>query len=183
MHCHGSVKEDPVRKLSGFAIATIATIVGIWLAAPAGAAPASLHVMPSSVAAGSSVQVSGTCEANTVGFAISHAFLHDATHDFAGVGAVQFKTNAAGAFSATAQVPSSIAPGSYDVTGRCGGGNLGISVTLTVTAASGPPTAVPAGSGGLAAPSHARPPWVLAGIGAALLLVGGVGLARRRATR
>ena len=130
---------------------TIALIPAIWLAAPAGAAPSpSLHVTPSTVAAGGSVQVSGTCEPNTSGFAISPAFLHDATHDFAGVGAASFTTDAAGSFTVTAQIPASITPGSYDVTGRCGGGNLGISVPLTVTAAGGgAPTAVPAGTGGL----------------------------------
>lgn len=39
-------------------------------------------------------------------------------------------------------------PGSYDVTARRGGRNLGNTVALTVTAAFGPPTEVPAESGG-----------------------------------
>jgi hypothetical protein len=165
---------------------TIAVVPAIWLAAPAGAAPsASLHVTPATVAAGGSVQVNGTCEPNTSGFAISHAFLHDASHDFAGVGAANFTTNAAGNFTVTAEVPASITPGSYDVTGRCGGGNLGISVTLTVTAA-GAPTAVPAGTGGLAATTSAgaeHRQQLLIGLGVVLLLAGGLGVARlRRAT-
>jgi hypothetical protein len=164
-------------------ILTIALIPGLWLAVPAGAAPpATLHVTPTTVPAGGSVQVSGTCESNTDGFAISHAFLHDATHDFAGVGAAPFTTDAAGAFSVTATIPSSTAAGSYNVTARCGGGNLGIAVTLTVTAASGPPTAVPAGSGGRAAttgPGTERRQVLLAGLGGALLLACCAGLARR----
>jgi hypothetical protein len=158
-------------------------VPAMWLAAPVGAAPAtSLHVSPTSAPAGGSVQVSGTCEATTSGFALSHAFLHDATHDFAGVGAAPFQTDAAGSFSVTAAIPTSIAPGSYDVTARCGGGNLGLTATLTVTA-SGAPTAVPAGSGGLAATSSSdgnRLPIALAVIGGALVVAGGLGMARRR---
>jgi hypothetical protein len=155
----------------------------MWFAAPVGAAPAtSLHVSPTSQAAGGSVQVSGTCEANTSGFALSQAFLHDATHDFAGVGAAPFQTDAAGSFSVTAAIPANIAAGSYDVTARCGGGNLGLTATLIVTAASGAPTGVPAGSGGLAAtskPDRHQLPIVLAVIGGALLVVGALGMARR----
>lgn len=161
----------------------VVLIPAMWFAAPASAAAPSLQVSPTSVAAGGSVQVSGTCEANTSGFALSHAFLHDATHDFAGVGAAPFQTDAAGSFSVAAAVPADIAPGSYDVTARCGGGNLGITATLTVTAASGVPTGVPAGSGGLATSgsSHEhRVPITLAVIGGALVVVGGLGMARRR---
>ncbi len=168
-------------------ILSIALFAGLCLATPAGAAaPATLHVTPSSVPAGGSVQVTGSCESNTQGFAISHAFLHDATHEFAGVGAVPFTTDAAGAFSVTAKIPSSTAPGSYDVTARCGGGNLGITVRVTVTAASGTPTAVPAGSGGQAAstsPGSEHGQLLLAGLGAMLLLTGCAGLAWRHARR
>lgn len=164
-------------------VLAIALLCGAWMATPADAAPAMLQVTPNSVAAGGSVEVSGTCEAGTTGFAISHAFLHDASHEFAGVGAAPFSTDSAGKFAVTAQIPSDTSPGSYTVTGRCGGGNMGVSATLTVTAASGPPVAVPAGSGGQAAPSQSRTPWILAGIGAVLLLVGGTGLARRRTAR
>ena len=169
-------------------VLTIALIPAIWLAAPAGAAPSqSLHVTPSTVVAGGSVQVSGTCEPNTSGFAISRAFLHDATHDFAGVGAASFSTDAAGRFTVTALVPVSITPGAYDVSVRCGGGILGISVTLTVTGSGGLPTAVPAGTGGLAATTTAstahRQPQLLVGLGVTLLVVGGLGIARLRRGR
>src|SRR6266516_2088948 len=149
------MSKSPLRT----SVRTIAPLVGvcaaILAASPAADAATELHVRPSTVAAGQSVQVSGSCEANTTGFALSTAFLHDASHDFAGVGAVSFSTNATGAFSAEASIPATISPGTYPVTARCGGGNLGISVTLTVTpaGAGGVPTAVPAGSGGLAATS------------------------------
>lgn len=168
-----------MRRLLALATAVIPLL---WLAAPATAAAATLHVTPHTVPAGGSVQVSGTCESHTTGFAISPAFVHDASHDFAGVGAVPFTTNAGGAFSVTAQVAAATAPGTYSVTARCGGGNLGISASLTVTAAV--PTAVPAGSGGLAATDRAsRSQSLLLGGAGLLLLVGGGALLQGRRRR
>jgi hypothetical protein len=178
-----------MRKVLGLAIATVAAF---WMVAPAVAASASIQVSPASQQAGGSVHVSGTCEANTSGFALSHAFLHDSTHDFAGVGAAPFTTNATGSFAVTAQIPSSIPAGTYTVSARCGGGNIGVTANLVVTAASTtpshattPPTQVPAGSGGLAAtsatPSASELELIAAGI--ALVVLGGVGVARQRATR
>ncbi|HEV7148255.1 MAG TPA: hypothetical protein VGN48_14785 [Pedococcus sp.] len=179
-----------MRKFVGLAIATVAAF---WMVAPAVAAPsASIQVSPTSQQAGGSVRVSGTCEANTSGFALSHAFLHDATHDFAGVGAAPFTTNATGAFAVTASIPASIPAGTYTVSARCGGGNIGVTATLVVTAASTPPTQattpptqVPAGNGGLAATSQtpSTSELALGAAGMALVLLGGVGLARQRARR
>ena len=169
-------------------VLAIAAVPVLFFAAPAAAAAPTLAVHPGSVSAGGSVQVTGSCEANTTGYAISHAFLHDASHDFAGVGAVPFNTNAAGQFTVTGQVPSSIAAGSYSITARCGGGNLPVTATLTVTAAasdpaSAPPTAVPAGSGGLAATGGSGVPGQLELLGGAGLLAGaGLLLAARRRT-
>ena len=93
------------------------------------------------------MEVSETCDPNSEGFAISTAFLHDATHDFAGVGAATFAYRTwAGHFSVPAQVPANIMPDQYSASARCGGGNLGIAATLTVIPSrSGRPTAVPAG--------------------------------------
>src|SRR3954466_9653679 len=121
-----------MRILARAALATCAAALGLasWLPA---AEAAALAVAPSSVAAGGSVTVTGNCEPNTSGTAISPAFLHDAPHDFAGVGAVTFTTDAAGNFSAAAQIPASRTPGSYKVTARCGGGNLGLEAPLAVT--------------------------------------------------
>jgi hypothetical protein len=172
-----------MRRLLALAIAVTPML---WLAAPAAAAAPTLHVNPHTVAAGGTVQVSGTCEAHTTGFAISPAFVNDASHSFAGVGAAPFNTNAGGAFSVTAQVAPGTAPGSYSVTARCGGGNLGILVPLTVTAAGDPgltsaPTAVPAGSGGLAADDGTpKSELLLLGGAGLLLLVGGGALLRVR---
>lgn len=163
---------------------SIVLLPALWLAAPSAArSSVTLTVTPTRAPAGSSVQVSGTCEAHTGGYVLSHAFLHDAAHDFAGVGAVAFQTDASGNFAVTAQVPASITPGRYDVTGRCGGGNLGITAQLRVTAASGAPTAVAAGSGGRAATTSAHTEaeqLLLAGTGVVLLAASGLGLGRRR---
>ena len=118
--------------LASSVVPVISLVPVLLLAGPANAAASSLHVTPRTVAAGGTVQVSGTCESHTTGFAISPAFVHDAGHDFAGVGAVGFSTNAGGAFSVTAQVAAGTVPGIYSVTARCGGGNLGVLVHLTV---------------------------------------------------
>lgn len=167
-------------------VLAVATIAAFWMVAPAQAAPAaSLHVSPATQQAGGSVRVSGTCEANTSGFALSPAFLHDSTHDFAGVGAVAFTTDSTGSFSATATIPASRMPGSYTVSARCGGGNIGVTATLVVTSASAVPTRVPAGSGGLAATGSgwSTSQLELAGVGALLVLLGGIGLALQRTRR
>ena len=111
---------------------------GALLLTATAASAASLTVDHSTVAAGGSVVVNGNCQASTSGFVISPAFLHDASHDFAGVGAVAFNSDAAGNFSATATIPATTSPGTYAITARCGGGNLGITVNLTVTAATTP---------------------------------------------
>ena len=161
------------------------TTVICCLAAPALAASgASIAVSPSSQHAGGSVQVSGSCEAGTSGFAISRAFLHDATHDFAGVGAVPFTTDSMGHFGTTAMISRAAVPGSYTVSARCGGGNIGVTATVTVTSRSSVPsvpTQVPAGTGGLAATGSGTTPLglELAALGGALVLAGGVGMARR----
>jgi hypothetical protein len=175
-----TMRSSIPRLVTVLAVLAAALLAG---AAPAGAAPASLQVTPATVPAGRTVTVSGTCEANSAGSVISHAFLHDATHDFAGVGAVSFTTGSTGAFVTHPVIPRSTLPGSYEITARCGGGNLGIAAHLTVTSASaGAPTAVPAGSGGSAATGGAVPPaarW-LGGIGALLLLAGSAEAVRRR---
>jgi hypothetical protein len=153
------------------------------LAVPATASAAtSLTVSPTTTAPGTTVHVSGSCEANTSGFAISHAFLHNASHDFAGVGAVPFSTTANGTFSVDATVPATIKPGSYAITARCGGGNLGITATLTV--AGTVPSHVPAGSGGQAATSGpGADTWGLAAAGLVLTAAGSASLIRRRVAR
>jgi hypothetical protein len=132
----------PVRIIAAvvFAILTLLTVPA-W-AAPA--APATLQVSPSSVAAGHSVTVSGSVGPDSAGSEcasgvtlFSRAFVH--TQDFAGVPAVDAAVRPDGTFTATTTIPRSKAAGSYTITGRCGG-NLGVSATLVVRAPASPTT-------------------------------------------
>jgi hypothetical protein len=121
------------RVLSALGICLIAVVVS---AGPASAASSvSLTLSASRVAQGGLVTVSGQCEPSTSGDVISAAFLHNAGHDFAGVGAVSFTTGTSGKFSVVATVPRTRSAGTYGVTARCGGGNLGLSRSLTVVQA------------------------------------------------
>lgn len=159
------------------------TAATCFLAAPALAASgASLSVSPATQHAGGSVQVSGTCEAGTSGVAISQAFFHDASHDFAGLGAAAFTTDSQGRFATTATIASTTQPGSYTVSARCGGGNIGVTATVVVTAASSLPTQVPAGTGGLAATGSGTTALELelAALGATLVVAGGGLMVRQR---
>jgi hypothetical protein len=131
------------------------------------ASSASLSVSATRVSQGGVVRVSGRCEPDTSGVVISKAFLHDASHDFAGVGAVSFTTGTSGRFVVVGRIPSTRAVGTYTVTARCGGGNLGISRRLTVVAFSLPRT----GSG---------PVLPATALGLALLAVGSALLALDR---
>jgi hypothetical protein len=61
-------------------------------------------------------------------------------HDFADVPAVFAAVKPGGAFTATTTIPRAKPAGTYTITGRCGGGNLGVSATLVVRAAASPTT-------------------------------------------
>jgi hypothetical protein len=130
----------PVRILAALLFAaTVGTLTP--LAAPAWAAPATtLQVSPGSITAGDTVVVSGSVGPAPAGSAcaggvmlLSRAFVH--THDFAGVPAVLAAVRPGGTFTATTRIPRSTAAGSYAISGRCGGGNIGASATLVVRAA------------------------------------------------
>lgn len=95
----------------------------------------SIHVRPSAVVAGSRVTVYGNAGACPVGDTVtllSPAF--SSAHQFAGVNAVSARVGRRGRYSTTTSIPSSRSAGRYLVTGRCGGGNLGVSTHLTVIA-------------------------------------------------
>jgi hypothetical protein len=138
----------PVRAIAAllFAAAGMLTLH----AAPAWAGPVTLHVSPNPAAAGDTVTLSGSispisdCAGGLT--LVSEGFVH--THDFAGLPAVFADVTPGGAFTATTMVPRSKAAGSYRITGRCGGGNLGVSATLAVRAGPvtdpAPPTTTPA---------------------------------------
>jgi len=54
------------------------------------------------------------------------------THEFAGVPAVLARVRSGGVFRATTRIPRTRRHGSYVVTARCGGGNLGVARHLVV---------------------------------------------------
>ena len=62
---------------------------------------------------------------------ISRAFPH--TQDFAGLPALSATVEGDGSFSTSTTIPATTQPGGYDITARCGGGNLGLVAHLTVT--------------------------------------------------
>jgi hypothetical protein len=97
------------------------------------AAPARLLVSPSTVHRGGVVRLHGTLAACPVGdevTLISRAF--PGRHKFAGVPAVGARIGTGGTYSTTVRIPAGRRPGRYAIGGRCGGGNIGVSVTLHV---------------------------------------------------
>jgi hypothetical protein len=103
------------------------------LAWPALAAPVRLKVSPVLVQRGHTVWVHGTltaCPRGETVTLLSRAF--PGRHTFAGVPAVSATVGAHGVYSVTVRIPVRRRPGSYAVTGRCGGGNIGVSVKLRV---------------------------------------------------
>jgi len=129
----------PVRIIAALLFAT--TVGMLAPAAPAWAASATtLLVSPSSTIAGDTVVVSGSVGPAPAGSAcatslmlLSRAFVH--TDEFAGVPAVVAAVRPDGTFAAATRIPRSTPAGTYTISGRCGGGNLGVSATLTVRAA------------------------------------------------
>ena len=115
----------------GFAVLALAT--GLATTAATASPPKLILVVPSVVAPGHVVTVSGSAGGCPVGDTvtlISRAFTH--THDFAGVPAVLTKVRYGGTFHVATRIPSTKKPGRYGITARCGGGNLGVLAHLRV---------------------------------------------------
>jgi len=117
--------------------AGLASVVasGLDVSRRTSAVSVSLTVKPGAVRRGGNVLVSGVAGGCTSGDRVtvtSRAFA--AIHSFAGVPAVFAQVGSAGRFSAKAWIPSARRPGTYVLTARCGGGNLGVSARLAVTA-------------------------------------------------
>ena len=161
------------------------------------AAASTLQVSPPSVTAGDPVTVSGWLppapgsQCATGVTLLSRAFV--GTHEFADVPAIGAAVKADGTFTVTTKIPRSKAAGTYDITGRCGGGNIGASATLVVRAAPTPTTTpappvthpqppTPAGPASTPA-SQLASRWVipgLAAVGASTLAALGMWLLYRR---
>jgi hypothetical protein len=106
---------------------------------------AAIHVSPGSIVPGDAVTVSGSVGPDAAGSEcasrvtlLSKAFVH--TQDFAGLPAVFAAVKPGGAFTTATRIPRSKPAGAYTITGRCGGGNLGVSATLAIRAAAAPTT-------------------------------------------
>jgi hypothetical protein len=116
-----------------FAGAIVAVGMALAGEATAGSTRPSLVLTPSVAHRGESALISGSAGSCPVGDAvivISRALPR--IHEFAGVPAVLTPVRADGRFRARTRVPLTKRPGRYAVTARCGGGNFGLLVKLTV---------------------------------------------------
>jgi hypothetical protein len=119
-----------------FALSAIAVAVVGATALPASAA--TITVSPTSVTPGATVTVSGdvlangtrACAAGNDVTLVSNAFA--GLGEFAGQGAVTAPVDTTGHFSKSVTLTSSVPAGTYPISGRCGGANLGVQATLTV---------------------------------------------------
>ena len=120
-----------------FALSGMVLVIVVAAAAPASAK--TVAVSPTSVQTSGTVTVSGdvlvngtrACAAGDDVTLISNAFA--GFSEFAGEGALVLPVDATGHFTSTVTLKPSVAAGTYTIIGRCGGGNLGVSATLTVT--------------------------------------------------
>lgn len=166
---------------------------GLFAVVAASAAPSTtpnpnggpaINVAPTSVPVGGTVTVAGStllgghsgCPGATTVTLISGAF--------AGQGSfqnqdVEAPIDANGSFSVDAKILPGVTPGTFTITGRCGGANMGVEATLTVTGPGQPATGVqPATAGG--PPIPIAPISVGVALAAVALLPMGVWTLRRR---
>jgi hypothetical protein len=150
----------------------------VVLVVPAYAAQnGSITVSPSTVPAGGTVHISGSVSVKACPLLDSATVVGKAAlfpPDGFGPSAAR---NAQGDFALDHAVPTSTPPGSYEIEVRCGGGNVGIAATLTVSA--GPLGGPATGGGGTAHGSST--PWAI--FGAGCLLLAGLLVALRRRVR
>jgi len=121
--------------MTRFSAAVLAVAAAGLLPAAALAGSPTLHNKPKRVHAGERTRVFGNaagCPAGDRVTLISWAF--PKRHEFAGVPAVFARVGSNGDFSKRVRIPRSKAPGRYRITGRCGGGNLGVERKVVVLA-------------------------------------------------
>lgn len=100
-------------------------------AAPALAATATLNLSPPTVHRGDSLVVGGTapgCHGTVT--VLSKAFSH--MRSYAGVPSVSGPVDGRGRFRITVRIPSTRKVADYQVAGRCGGANVGVTRVLHV---------------------------------------------------
>jgi len=158
------------RFLIGAAVVTSAAM----LAAPAySAKKASISVSPTSVPAGSTVHISGSipvkgCPASDGATVTAEAVLFPPD----GFGPTA-EREPNGDFALDYTVPTSTPAGSYDVGLRCGGANVGVGASLTVTA-------VPLGGPATGAGGTAQRSVFWTAFGASCLLLAGIAVTLRQ---
>jgi hypothetical protein len=164
------------RLLAAAAVATTVAVVAL-AGGPAYAgqnANGSITVSPSVVPAGGTVRITGSVD--TGGCPASDSAIPVATDALFppdGFGPATDR-DSQGAFALDYTVPTPTPAGSYQIGLRCGGGNVGVTASLVVTA--GPIGAPATGAGGTAHGSSL--PWTVVGTGC--LLLAGVLVAQRR---
>jgi hypothetical protein len=113
----------------------LAAVAALTLTWSTSASAATINVSPSTVAVGGQVTVSGDVLANgQPGCEVPG----DVTLSSPAFQDLTAPADSSGNFSVTATLPATTGPGTYEITGRCGGGNLGVSATLTVVAPTSP---------------------------------------------
>ncbi len=124
------------RAAAGMAVSSV-LVLTVFMA-PAGAAAASITVSPTTAVAGATVTITGSipttgtpsCDASEPVTLVSSTGLFPQ----GGFGPTAAR-DASGAFKIAYTVPTSTPAGSYDIGMRCGGGLVGVSAALQVTAA------------------------------------------------
>jgi hypothetical protein len=114
-------------------VALAACISCAAIASAAVASGSSISASPNPVHRGHIVRVHGVVPGCTHGdqvTLISKAFSH--RREFAGVSAVFATVGSHGDYSVRTKIPAARKPGTYVISGRCGGGNLGVSASLRV---------------------------------------------------
>jgi len=139
IHCAPQLRRTRrVRRVLGAGLAL--ALAGLVAAAtPVAAAGSTISVSPSTVAAGGTVTISGSIPTTGTGScpAGDGATLTstEALFPQGGFGPTAPRSST-GTFSVTYTVPTSSPAGSYSIGMRCGGGNVGVTATLTVTSGS-----------------------------------------------
>jgi hypothetical protein len=128
----------------GRALLATSAVVGLAAAPALAVAGPTIKVSPGSVRAGEVVRVYGGVPGCAIGddvTLISRAF--SPAHEFAGVPAIHARVGTDGSYSVRTRIPAARQPGRYQITGRCGGGNLGVSASVQVLRAAALPCQVP----------------------------------------
>jgi hypothetical protein len=140
----------PVRIIATVLLAATVTTLTL-LTAPVSAAPIAVHASPNPVVAGHTVTLYGSVGPDGASSDCADIALYSlaftTTNDLTAA-PVYATAKSDGTFTTTATIPRAKPAGTYTITGRCGGGNLGVSATLVVRAAGTiiSPSLVPLGS-------------------------------------